>query len=86
MQGQWIPAAFLAATATPLSAQTASPVEQAEALPDLAVPVDKQGDDRKYIIFHQPGVTVEQARFNHLLPPAPPNRRAFSCRTARWRI
>ncbi|MDB5710786.1 MAG: hypothetical protein JWL96_2856 [Sphingomonas bacterium] len=62
MQGQWIPAAILAAAATPLSAQTAPPVEQAEALPDLAVPADKLGDDRKYIVFHKPGVTVEQAR------------------------
>jgi hypothetical protein len=53
---------MLAVTATPLSAQTAPPVEQGEALPDLAVPADKLGDDRKYIIFHKPGVTVEQAR------------------------
>ena len=30
-------------------------------LPDLAVPADKLGDDRK-IAFHKPGVTVEQAR------------------------
>jgi hypothetical protein len=62
MQGQRIPVAILAVTATPLSAQTAPPVEQAEAPPDLAVPADNLGDDRKYIIFHKPGVTVEQAR------------------------
>lgn len=48
MQGQWIPAAILAVAATPLSAQTAAPVKQAEALPDLAVPADRLGDDRKY--------------------------------------
>jgi hypothetical protein len=32
-----------------------------EALPDLAVPAKQWGDDRKYIVFHKPGVTVEQA-------------------------
>ena len=43
-------------------AQAASPPPASEgALPDLAVPADKFGDERKYIVFHKPGVTVEQA-------------------------
>lgn len=45
-----------------LLAQTAPPPASAdEVLPDLAVPAGKLGDDRKYIVFHKPGVTVEQA-------------------------
>ncbi|WP_157218840.1 hypothetical protein [Flavisphingomonas formosensis] len=38
----------------------AAPVPE-EAMPDLAVPANELGDDRKYIVFHKPGVTMEQA-------------------------
>jgi len=54
---------WLCALAAPASAQIspppATPVEGA--LPDLAVPAQELGDERKYFILHKPGVTAEQA-------------------------
>jgi len=54
-------AVCLAGAPAPVLAQTTSPAVTDEALPDLAVAADQLGDDRKYLIFYKPGVTVEQA-------------------------
>lgn len=48
-------AAFLAASLSPASAQ-------APAIPDLNVPANDLGDERKFFVFHQAGVSLEQAR------------------------
>jgi hypothetical protein len=56
----WCGAALLAAGPSPVFAQSAAS-ETSVATPDLNLPANALGDERKYFVFHKPGVTVEQA-------------------------
>lgn len=49
-------AASLLVCVTPLAAQPAPPP-----IPNLAVPEKELGDQRKYVVFHKPGVSYEDA-------------------------
>jgi hypothetical protein len=49
-------ASLLMAGVAPASAQSVPPP-----IPDLAVPEKELGDERKYVVFHKPGVSYEDA-------------------------